>query len=994
MTKGSKSGWRRRLPLLLAASLAAIAAPALAQTNPVLTANANGIQDEQTEAERTALRITSMQVGLRVHGRLADVTIEATIANRTGETDEGRFELTLPDDAVVTGYALDVEGRLIDGLLIEQPKARNVYEDEVRKGIDPGLAEVTAANRFVTRIYPITEAMPRRIRITFSVPFDPVRGLVLPIETAEALGSFALDADLQGYRDAPTILIGGQHLSLDRKGSAWTGKLALSEHSIRGGIAVSSSVSVDALLVSRHRNGKAFFQIADTGAPKAPPPARGGRLRVYWDRSLSRRDDLIAQEIDLLAAHIDAVQPDAVDLVTYASDKPMVTTLAGSTEVRAALRDMVYRGGTRLAALDVLRLPGAGRCLMFTDGLPTVDPEAEFRPDCRLTIVASAPDANGVRLGRLAQRTRGQLLRLTADNRADLLARLRTPAVAVVAARDDSGRRLDFRALPAPDGSWFVVGAMPEGGAVHLSIAGLGRGLVERVYTVDGAAPAAVDAPGALWAAQRTAELADDPQSHERMVGLARDFQVASPTMAFLVLERPDQYLSADLRPPAGFSAEWMDQYREARREREDQAKERKAERFDYVLRQWTERKKWWNTRFVAVARPKPRTVEPAREPVAAVVASAPGLLSEPAAADAASEGGDEMIVVTGAARHQGFVDAPLAINAITTRDAAGKTIEIDVEDVLADKPYLAALDKAAPADRLHVLAGQEATFGTLPAFYLDTAEWFRLKGDLATAETLLYSALDLPVADDETRQIVAFRLQRDGRIDRAIAMLERIAVTTDFRPQPKRALALALAERGRTRGESGRLDLERAFTMLTEVALEPAIRDFDGIELVALMEANALIPALDAVGGQWSLDRRLVGLLDSDVRIVIEWTADDADLDLWVIEPNGEKVYYGDQTSSAGGLISNDMTDGYGPEEYVIRRAPGGDYRVRVHGYDSDRLNPNGNGHVMVRMIRDFGRRTAQETLVDAEIAFDKSDDDGEGGLLIARMKVEGRRR
>jgi myo-inositol-hexaphosphate 3-phosphohydrolase len=156
-------------------------------------------------------------------------------------------------------------------------------------------------------------------------------------------------------------------------------------------------------------------------------------------------------------------------------------------------------------------------------------------------------------------------------------------------------------------------------------------------------------------------------------------------------------------------------------------------------------------------------------------------------------------------------------------------------------------------------------------------------------------------------------------------------------------------------------------------------------------MEANSLIPALDAVGGTWSLDKRLVALLDTDVRIVIEWTNDDADIDLWVIEPNGEKVYYSNKTSTSGGQISNDMTDGYGPEEYAIRRAPSGEYVIRINGFDADRLNPNGSGRVMARLIRNFGRVTATEMLVDADIAFEKgADRDRDGGRLVARMKVE----
>jgi len=253
-------------------------------------------------------------------------------------------------------------------------------------------------------------------------------------------------------------------------------------------------------------------------------------------------------------------------------------------------------------------------------------------------------------------------------------------------------------------------------------------------------------------------------------------------------------------------------------------------------------------------------------------------------------------------------------------------------------------------------------------------------------------SALELPLTDDETRQIVAFRLERDRNWDRSVELSEQLAAANAvFRPQPARDLALALAARGRNRGAAGRADLERAFTLLTSAALNPASSDFDGFEVVALMEANALIPDIEAAGGVWKLDPRLVSLIDTDVRIVIEWTADDADIDLWVDEPNGERVYYGAKLSSAGGQISNDMTDGYGPEEYAIHRAPPGAYGVRINGYDADRLNPNGPGHVLIRLIRNFARRSEHDEMVDLDLSFQqgRNRDDEDETKPVATLKV-----
>ena len=74
---------------------------------------------------------------------------------------------------------------------------------------------------------------------------------------------------------------------------------------------------------------------------------------------------------------------------------------------------------------------------------------------------------------------------------------------------------------------------------------------------------------------------------------------------------------------------------------------------------------------------------------------------------------------------------------------------------------------------------------------------------------------------------------------------------------------------------------------------------------------------------------------------------------------------------SSAGGQIADDMTDGFGPKEYALHRAPAGAYRVRINGYDADRINPNAPGHVLIHLQRNFGRPREAQELVDLDLSF-----------------------
>jgi len=205
-------------------------------------------------------------------------------------------------------------------------------------------------------------------------------------------------------------------------------------------------------------------------------------------------------------------------------------------------------------------------------------------------------------------------------------------------------------------------------------------------------------------------------------------------------------------------------------------------------------------------------------------------------------------------------------------------------------------------------------------------------------------------------------------------------------RPQPKRLFALTLARRAALRAPGARADLERAVALLAEVALTPWDARWDGIELISLMEANALIPRLQALGGKAELDPRLVRLLDVDLRVVVDWDTDATDLDLWIDEPNGERAIYNNPRTLIGGRLSNDMTAGYGPEEYLLRRAPGGSYTVQANVYATDRIDPNGPSVISARLIRDFGRPTEHEESVDIELTASSKGEKLIGKLVVGR--------
>jgi tetratricopeptide (TPR) repeat protein len=276
-------------------------------------------------------------------------------------------------------------------------------------------------------------------------------------------------------------------------------------------------------------------------------------------------------------------------------------------------------------------------------------------------------------------------------------------------------------------------------------------------------------------------------------------------------------------------------------------------------------------------------------------------------------------------------------------------------------------MKKASPADAYGVYLKERERYAASPAFYLDSADYFVRADRRDLGLRVLTGILDLRLEDPRLLRVVAHRLQQLGELDLAIPLFEQVLRLRPEEPQSARDLALALAERGDA-GRAARRhpreissDYLRALDLLNTVILGEWNDRFPEIEVVALMDANRLIavmqreklPDLDRV----ELDKRLRQLLDVDVRITLTWDTDETDMDLWVTEPTGEKCDYSHNRTAIGGMISKDFTEGYGPEEYFVRRARPGAYAIQANFYGSQAQSLVGPTTAQATVITNFGR-------------------------------------
>jgi hypothetical protein len=93
------------------------------------------------------LEVTYHRVTVQINDLVAVTTIDQEFYNPSPRRLEGTYIFPLPDGAHIDKFAMDVGGVMTEAELLDADKARQIYEDIVRRQKDPALLETSAAGR-------------------------------------------------------------------------------------------------------------------------------------------------------------------------------------------------------------------------------------------------------------------------------------------------------------------------------------------------------------------------------------------------------------------------------------------------------------------------------------------------------------------------------------------------------------------------------------------------------------------------------------------------------------------------------------------------------------------------------------------------------------------------------------------------------------------------------------------------------------------------------
>lgn len=911
------------------------------------------------------VRVTNVDIEADIEGSVTETCVTIVLHNPNGRVLEGELEFPLPADATVSGYALDVNGRMVDGVIVEKEKARAVFDEVVRQGIDPGLAEQIGGNMFRTKVYPLPANGNRTVKVRYVSATQSVTEngqrvsyYVQPLNYPDKLESFKLKLNVAAAIEPPKVIAGSlSNLEFSKWKTVYTAKTELKDIALTEDLYVAIMTRPEeSFLYQTAADGKRYFAYdyylnsSDLSVvlPRAKEPV------IVWDASMSREKSDHAQEFAFLKAAFGKADKLSLIIFRNEAEKPLV--FANVDELVKALESVIYDGATNMAAA-VGAVPAGADAYLFSDGLDNYSIAPASTKAARLCVFTSDKQQNAPVLRKMAVNGSSFDLRNVALD--EVLKLLDVPVPAVTSIMCD-GKELDavwqFRGnrLSAagilPDGAKKLSFAMSVGGknfskdaVVSESAAVLDGQLLKINY-------------GQLKINDLIATSADST----KIVAAGKEFGLVTPGTSLLVLDTYEQYLRYSIRPPETLpelrkrydeehpvvakDSQWGESFKLQQRSPEE------------VLSTWKALIAWYERDFSKVIVPPKKAVTEDGMVAEETAAPRPGILrrmlnSVALAAPPRTRAVEAEVVVDGGAVES--ADRAVAMPApepaaAGAPDVAGSTTA-SLKAWNPDTPYLQAM-KNAGNDSYQAYIKQRAEYGESAGFYMDCADFFEKAGMTDVALRVLSNLAEMDLENKQVLRILGYKLRFMKQYPYAELVFRQVIALAPEEPQSYRDLALTLD------------DMERyqdAVDMMMNVVNFKFNSRFPEIEVIALTEINRMILRAERSGVTIkNVDKRFIQPIETDIRVVINWDTDMSDMDLWVTDAMGEKCFYSHRFTSTGGRNSCDFTQGYGPEEFMIRKARNGKYKVQTDYYGTHTQKVLGAVTLYAEVFTNYGRK------------------------------------
>ena len=922
--------------LITLIALLAIAGGAMAQKTALPQLKIIG------ERDANPMQLQELSLDIWVMGQTAVTTMEMTFYNPNDRAMEGAFEFPLSNGQEVSRFALDIDGKLREGVVVDKTLGQQAFEDIARRNVDPGLLEKTEGNNFRARVYPMPAQGVRRILIAFEQELSQKDGqdfYFLPIASRVKLKHFKLRTEVVS-RMVKADIENTLQLNFGQSRNSYISEVKKDNYTLDQNIGLTfPKIDKPQLLTATQGTDSYLYGNIALEKQTLKKKKKPKRIGILWDCSSSSQKRDFAKEYALLDAYFKQVKNVEVSLSTfhiYASPVATFKVKDGNwQELRTHLQKQIYDGATDPQAM---RFPqGADQYLLFSDGVFNFREQSfelnkligELRAPVH--VVSSQLVTNWDKLQYLAGATGGGFCNLTTQTLPEALKALRYQSFQLLGYKVKSGKVTDlYPQKGALVGENFTFSGHLESdeATVVVSLGYAGKVIVEKELTFTKNTAASSEEFTLLrriWAEKKIAQLRKEGAESKAIDAIGRRYGIVTEGNSLIVLETAEDYVRYQITPPKELEQEYNKLSSEINTE-----KITEKEALESVIYLSNKQTLWWQTSY-PIKKQKTEDEEYGTPPP-----------PPPAPVEEIAEYNNSAEVLKDISYDDAkMVDMSAGYDIISDNSAQQMEMAKSVAESLGykppqasivlnaynpDTPYLKVMEYAEPDKAIETYYQLKKEYGQTPSFYVDVADYFFKKGDTQQAILVVSNLAELSLENAQLLRILGYKLSSYKAYKDAIAIFRKVLAIRKEEPQSYHDLGWALAEDKQ---------YQEAVEILYKIVLDVRDTRLGDLQLITMNDINSLIARHKEIKTDF-IDKHLRKEEPVDIRVVLSWDTDNCDMDLWVTDPTNETCFFQNRLTYLGGKISKDVTLGYGPEEFMLKKAPKGTYKIAVNYYGS----------------------------------------------------------
>ena len=390
------------------------------------------------------LNIKSVKITTRIEAQVATTKVEQVFENESPYRLEGAYFFPIPESASISDFAIYDGDKRMAAEIVEKDKARRVYNEIVRRQIDPGLLEYAGKDLFQASVFPIEPRSTKKIELTYSQVLKNEGGTV---SYRYELGSgrriqpqpikeIAASVEINSPVDLKNIFSPSHKISVNKDGErrarlSFEGKGEDSQKDFLLYYSLSEKDFGVSLLTHREPGKDGYFLMLISPKSNLGEQQRVAKDIVFiLDTSGSMSGEKITKAKAALKFGVESLSPhDRFNIISFSGEEHLMKANlieAGAAGKEAGLKfieNLRAEGGTNIndalvAAFKQFQTGERPAMIVFlTDGLPTVGPtdikqieknvEESNRARVRLFSFGVGYDVNTNLLDKLSADNRG-----------------------------------------------------------------------------------------------------------------------------------------------------------------------------------------------------------------------------------------------------------------------------------------------------------------------------------------------------------------------------------------------------------------------------------------------------------------------------------------------------------------------------------------------------------------------------------------------------------